>query len=40
MDSSNLLHLKEASHRLPDIINERVIEKVKLGLKATDKFMS
>lgn len=40
MDSSNLLHLKEAAHRLPDIVNERIMEKVKLGLKAADRFMS
>lgn len=38
MDSSNMQHLKESTRRLPDLINERVMEWVKLGLKASDKF--
>ena len=40
MDSSNLQHLKENRERLPDVIMDRVYEKVALGLKATDKFMT
>ena len=40
LDSSNIEHLKEAKHRLPNVINERVFEKIKLGLKATDRFMT
>jgi hypothetical protein len=28
------------THRLPDLVNERVMEKVKLGLKASDRFMT
>ena len=40
LDSSNIEHLKEASSRLPDLVNERIYEKIKLGLKATDRFMS
>jgi hypothetical protein len=40
LDSSNITHLKESTDRLPDVVNERVFEKVLLGLKATDKFMT
>lgn len=40
LDSSNIQHLKEKSKRLPDVAMERVFEKVRLGLKAADKFMT
>ena len=35
LDSSNLEHLDKNEPDLPDIIMDRVREKVKLGLKAT-----
>lgn len=40
LDSSNIKHLRENTERLPDVINERVFDKVKLGLKASNKFMT
>lgn len=39
LDSSNMIHLDKADYDLPDVVMERVHEKVRLGLKATNKFL-
>ena len=39
LDSSNFEHLNKTPEQIPDMIQERVQEKVALGLKATDKFL-
>ena len=38
LDSSNIQHLDKNEADLPDLIMDRVREKIKLGLKATSKF--
>jgi hypothetical protein len=39
MDSSNMIHLNKKVTDLPSVVMERVHEKVRLGLKATEKFL-
>lgn len=34
-----MVHLDKSVYRLPDVVMDRVREKVKLGLKATEKFL-
>ena len=38
LDSSNIVHLDKTELELPEIIMERVRQKIRLGLKATNKF--
>lgn len=38
LDSSNIVHLDKSEFELPDVIMERVRQKIRLGLKATNKF--
>ena len=39
MDSSNMVHLDKKVNELPQIVMQRVQEKIRLGLKATEKFL-
>ena len=34
-----MVHLDKSVYRLPDVVMDRVREKVRLGLKATEKFL-
>ena len=36
--SSNIVHLDKLEMEVPDLIMERVRQKIRLGLKATSKF--
>ena len=38
LDSSNFVHLDKTELELPDLIMDRVRERIKLGLKASSKF--
>jgi len=38
LDSSNIVHLDKLEMEVPDLIMERVRQKIRLGLKATSKF--
>ena len=39
MDSSNMTHLDKKVIDLPSVVMQRVQEKIRLGLKATEKFL-
>ena len=36
LDSANLVHMDKPDYNLPDVVMERVREKIRLGLKATE----
>lgn len=38
MDSTNLVHMNKESQQVPDVIMERVRQRVRMGLKVTEKF--
>lgn len=39
MDSTNLAHLGRESLEVPSVVMERVKERIRMGLKVTEKFL-
>jgi len=39
MDSTNLTHLGRESIEVPSVVMDRVKERIKMGLKVTEKFL-